>query len=87
MGGLLAPHRPRAASSDISGAPGSLHIIHVLTRLLPAGTEENTISLALRQKNEGHHVTIVFGRDFNSDLGASVFRDFPAINVSASLPP
>lgn len=40
-----------------------MRIIHVLTRLLRAGSEENTIASALWQAQAGHDVTIIHGPD------------------------
>jgi len=40
-----------------------LHIVHVLTRLLRAGSEENVIATCLGQADQGHRVTLVFGRE------------------------
>jgi glycosyltransferase involved in cell wall biosynthesis len=40
---------------------GPLRIVHVLTRLLRAGSEENTVATALWQAGQGHRVTLVHG--------------------------
>lgn len=42
-----------------------MHIVHVLTRLLRAGSEENTIATCLWQAKAGHKVTLLHGRDFD----------------------
>jgi len=45
-------------------APGPqrpLRIVHVLTRLLRAGSEENTVATALWQAGQGHEVTLLHG--------------------------
>ena len=42
-----------------------MHIVHVLTRLLRAGSEENTIATCLWQAQAGHKVTLIHGRDFD----------------------
>jgi len=42
-----------------------MHIVHVLTRLLRAGSEENTIATSLWQARAGHRVTLLHGRDFD----------------------
>ena len=44
-------------------ALSTLHIVHVLTRLLRAGSEENVISTCLGQVDHGHRLTLVHGRD------------------------
>ncbi len=49
-------------------------IIHVLTRLLRAGAEENTLENASAQQQDGHRVIIVHGREHDpaiSELAAS----------------
>lgn len=40
-----------------------MHIIHLLTRLLRAGSEENTIATCLWQADHGHEVTLIHGPD------------------------
>ena len=40
-----------------------LHIVHVLTRLLRAGSEENTVATCLWQAAAGHRVTLIHGAD------------------------
>ena len=42
-----------------------MHIAHVLTRFLRAGSEENTIATCLWQAKNGHRVTLIHGRDFD----------------------
>lgn len=42
-----------------------MHIVHVLTRLLRGGSEENTIATCLWQAKAGHRVTLIHGRDFD----------------------
>lgn len=41
----------------------TLRIVHVITRLLRAGSEENVIATCLGQAEKGHEVTLVYGRD------------------------
>ena len=58
--------RPLARSPDpatLSGGPDDalLRIVHVVTRLLRAGSEENTVATALWQAGQGHEVTILHG--------------------------
>lgn len=38
-----------------------MHIVHILTRLLRAGSEENTIETCRWQANAGHQVTLIHG--------------------------
>lgn len=40
-----------------------MHIIHLVTRLLRAGSEENTIETCRWQAEAGHRVTLIHGRD------------------------
>jgi glycosyltransferase involved in cell wall biosynthesis len=42
-----------------------LTIVHVLTRLLKAGSEENTLHCCRAQAAAGHRVVLVHGRDFD----------------------
>jgi glycosyltransferase involved in cell wall biosynthesis len=42
-----------------------MRIVHVLTRLLRAGSEENTLASCLAQAAAGHEVHLVHGRDFD----------------------
>ena len=42
-----------------------MHIVHIVTRLLRAGSEENTISTCVHQANAGHRVTLVHGAEFD----------------------
>ena len=44
-----------------------MHIVHVLTRLLRAGSEENTMATARWQANAGHRVTVLHGAEFSPD--------------------
>lgn len=40
-----------------------MHVVHVITRLLRAGSEENVIATCLGQAAKGHTVTLVYGRE------------------------
>ena len=42
-----------------------MHIMHLVTRLLRAGSEENTVSTCIYQASIGHRVTLVHGADFD----------------------
>ena len=63
-------------------APTGLHIVHVLTRLLPAGTEENTIAIARRQAADGHRVSFVHGRQFSASLRGALSADFEVFSIA-----
>lgn len=49
-----------------------MKIVHVLTRLLRAGSEENTLACCLAQARHGHEVLLVHGEEFDPGLRASV---------------
>lgn len=53
-----------------------MKIVHVITRLLNAGSEENTVASVMHQVHAGHDVWIVHGNEFNPSwydtLGARV---------------
>lgn len=54
-------HASRQQIGLSRAADGPLRIVHVLTRLLRGGSEENTVASALWQAEQGHHVTLVHG--------------------------
>lgn len=43
-------------------------IVHVLTRLLRAGAEENTLETAAAQQDDGHRVVIIHGEEFDEEI-------------------
>ena len=53
-----------------------MKIVHVITRLLRAGSEENTVATCLGQVARGHDVTIIHGEEWDptwrNDLPASI---------------
>jgi glycosyltransferase involved in cell wall biosynthesis len=55
-----------------------MHIVHVLTRLLRAGSEENTIATCRWQLAQGHRVTLIHGQEahpvWDNDLPQSLRR-------------
>ncbi|MET0660062.1 MAG: glycosyltransferase [Steroidobacteraceae bacterium] len=53
-------------------------IAHVITRLLRAGSEENTISSCLSQARAGHEVLLIHGEEWSADQAA---RCHPHIKV------
>jgi glycosyltransferase involved in cell wall biosynthesis len=50
---LFPPEKP--------GSEAPLHVVHVLTRMLRGGSEENTVATALWQAARGHRVTVLHG--------------------------
>ena len=57
-------------------------IVHVLTRLLRAGAEENTLEIASAQKQEGHRVVIVHGLDHEPEMSGAAGHEFELHQVS-----
>jgi glycosyltransferase involved in cell wall biosynthesis len=55
-------------------ALASLHIVHILTRFLRAGSEENTVATCLWQAAAGHRVTLLHGEDADP-CWAALLRD------------
>ena len=51
-------------------------IVHVLTRLLRAGAEENTLEVARAQQQEGHRVIIIHGADYDEQMRAQARAHF-----------
>ncbi|RWA74149.1 glycosyltransferase [Mesorhizobium sp.] len=49
-----------------------MKIVHVLTRLLRAGSEENTLACCLAQARHGHEVLLVHGEEYDPSLRVSV---------------
>ncbi|AZO29100.1 glycosyltransferase [Mesorhizobium sp. M1B.F.Ca.ET.045.04.1.1] len=49
-----------------------MKIVHVLTRLLRAGSEENTLACCLAQARHGHEVLLVHGEEYDPSLRLSV---------------
>lgn len=49
---------------------GTLEIVHVVTRFLRAGSEENVVATCLGQAERGHRVTLVYGRDHDPGYDA-----------------
>ena len=71
----------RAGTDHLVGAHGSINetarpltIVHVVTRLLLGGAEENTVSTCLHQATCGHRVTLVHGPGANP-VWAARLRD------------
>jgi glycosyltransferase involved in cell wall biosynthesis len=51
-----------------------VNVVHVLTRLLKAGSEENTLVSCRHQVAQGHDVTLVHGAEFDRDVRATAER-------------
>ena len=58
-----------------------MKILHVLTRLFRAGSEENTLACCLSQAQHGHEVLLVHGKEFDPHLRASVAKAFQVATI------
>ncbi len=58
-------------------------IIHVLTRLLRAGAEENTLAVAAAQQDDGHRVVIVHGLEHEASITEQARRRFELHKIDA----
>ena len=58
-----------------------MKIVHVLTRLLRAGSEENTLTTCRGQLERGHEVFLVHGRDFDASYYDSLGSVLHLVNV------
>lgn len=56
-------------------------IVHVVTRLLRAGSEENTIGSCLAQARAGHKVFLIHGNEWNPALATSCGSSLKLIEV------
>ena len=64
-----------------------MRIVHVLTRLLRAGSEENTLACCLSQVRHGHEVLLVHGNEYDAALRASVAESLPVTTLEALVHP
>lgn len=64
-----------------------MKIVHVLTRLLRAGSEENTLACCLAQARNGHEVILVHGKEFDPVLRASIAKALRVVTLDALVPP
>ncbi|MCR5876735.1 glycosyltransferase [Phenylobacterium sp. J426] len=62
-------------------------VVHVLTRLLRAGAEENTLAICRLQRAEGHHVVILHGAEFDSAMVAEARREFDVYQLDRLVHP
>ena len=58
----MDPMLVRVENGDVP----NMHIMHLVTRLLRAGSEENTVETCRYQVQAGHQVTLVHGREFDA---------------------
>lgn len=64
-GAAVRDRQPETRQHDQSTEGCALRIVHVITRLLNAGAEENTFASCLHQVRAGHQVWLVHGDEFN----------------------
>lgn len=60
-----------------------MKIVHVLTRLLRAGSEENTLTTCSGQLDQGHEVFLVHGQDFDASYYDSLSSLLHLVNVKS----
>jgi hypothetical protein len=58
-------------------------IAHVITRLLRAGSEENTLITSAGQLREGHEVYILHGRDANLEFARKMAPGIALVEIPA----
>jgi glycosyltransferase involved in cell wall biosynthesis len=64
-----------------------MKIVHVLTRFLKAGSEENTLLTCEGQLADGHEVHIVYGQEFDPEVVARIDRRIRVHQVVALVHP
>lgn len=64
-----------------------MKIVHVLTRLHRAGSEENTLACCYAQVKHGHDVLLVHGNDYDVNLQTSVARRMQVVDLDALVHP
>ena len=70
-----------AAASPAAATARPLHICHVLTRLMRAGTEENTFLTGAHQAGLGHRVTVLHGAEADPKVVAEAARFATVVKV------
>ncbi|MBD9373710.1 glycosyltransferase [Rhizobium sp. ARZ01] len=58
-----------------------MKIVHVLTRLYRAGSEENTLACCFAQVKHGHEVLLVHGNEYDATLQAAVAKTMRVVNL------
>ncbi|WDZ80824.1 glycosyltransferase (plasmid) [Ensifer adhaerens] len=64
-----------------------MKIVHVLTRLYRAGSEENTLACCHAQVKHGHEVLLVHGNEYDPSLQASVAKTMRVVGLDALVHP
>ncbi len=62
-----ASQRPSSPEHPHQGRPPGRRIVHVLTRFLRAGAEENTVASCCHQAERGHTVFLIHGEEFDAE--------------------
>ena len=79
--------RPSVAASESVPSVRRLMIVHVITRLLRAGAEENTLASCLHQLAAGHDVIVVYGAEFDESYRAELPTELRLIQVPELVQP
>lgn len=64
-----------------------MHVVHVITRLIEAGSEENTVATCLYQASCGWRVTLVHGRDHHPDWYRRIGNQIELVQLDALVHP
>lgn len=64
-----------------------VHVVHVITRLLQAGSEENTIATCLYQAERGWRVTLVHGHEHHPALHRQLERQVDVVKLDSLVHP
>src|SRR6478735_8568797 len=60
-------------------------IVHILTRLLRAGSEENTLATCRSQAAAGHRVVVMHGREFDQSVRSEADNTRAVVEMSRRL--
>ncbi len=64
-----------------------MKIVHVLTRLLRGGSEENTLACCFAQVKHGHEVLLIHGNEYDAPLQASVAKAMRVVTLDTLVHP
>ncbi|MFK8080959.1 MAG: glycosyltransferase [Granulosicoccus sp.] len=82
MPSSIAPaDQPVEDGKVLAGSPTPKRIVHVVTRLLRAGSEENTLATCDYQIACGHEVYLVHGKDFDAEYAKTLNPRLQRIRV------
>jgi glycosyltransferase involved in cell wall biosynthesis len=60
-----------------------MRIIHIITRLIRAGADENTVSTCLSQAASGHEVVLIHGNEFDKSWYAELIGKIDLVKVDS----